>query len=455
MKQMPKISLILPSLNVVDYIEECLESTTSQSIDDIEIVCVDAGSSDGTREVLLKYAGADNRVRIIDSSKKSYGYQVNLGLQEAKGDYVGIVETDDFVETTMFEGLYSVAQNTDADVVKCEAFEEFDGNNKEERNIVRHYLSVRVPEGGVLLPQENPSPHIWDQNIWNGIYSREFLLKNNIIMNETPGAAFQDISFLQQVYNYAEKAVYLREPLYHYRFLREGSSTASDHVIRFIYQEFRFLLESGRIKKSHLKYVYARMVSAFLCEINKTLLSNGFNAGNIEAMHEMQWFFKQFDDNEEMLYDLPDLLSQRSRNQLTLCRDDFKIYVAAYRERYALAKAWFVGLKDKSAHRDIVLFGAGNYGESILRVLFLNHIWPVAMTDNNASLWGNTVNTYEVISPENAVRRYADCIYLVANKTHANEIAAQLLEMGVDKEHIVLFADAGLHEAITELPYCF
>ena len=75
---MPLVSIIMPSLNVVSYIEECLQSAINQTLKDIEIICIDAGSTDGTREVITKYLLTDKRIRLIDSAVKSYGYQVNL-----------------------------------------------------------------------------------------------------------------------------------------------------------------------------------------------------------------------------------------------------------------------------------------------------------------------------------------------------------------------------------------
>ena len=102
---MPKVSVIMPSLNVVQYIQECMESVVRQTLSDIEIICVDAGSTDGTLEILQEFAKKDQRMSIIVSDKKSYGYQMNLGLKAAKGEYIGIVETDDFIEPNMYEDL--------------------------------------------------------------------------------------------------------------------------------------------------------------------------------------------------------------------------------------------------------------------------------------------------------------------------------------------------------------
>ena len=86
-----KVSVILPSFNVREYIDECIVSVINQTLYDIEIICVDAGSTDGTLKVLQKYETRDSRIKVVVSDKKSYGYQMNLGIAAARGIYIGIV----------------------------------------------------------------------------------------------------------------------------------------------------------------------------------------------------------------------------------------------------------------------------------------------------------------------------------------------------------------------------
>lgn len=100
-----KISVIMPSLNVSKYIKQCLQSVLNQTLEDIEIICVDGGSTDGTLDIIQQYVKKDNRVKLIHSDIKSYGYQMNLGIKEASGDYIGIVETDDYIQSDMYRGM--------------------------------------------------------------------------------------------------------------------------------------------------------------------------------------------------------------------------------------------------------------------------------------------------------------------------------------------------------------
>ena len=115
-----KVSVIMPSLNVVNYIEDCIDSVINQNMKDIEIICVDAYSTDGTLEKLCDYQKADSRIIIIKSDVKSYGYQVNLGITAAKGEYIAIIETDDLIKEGMLSELYQKAKNNNLDYIKCE-----------------------------------------------------------------------------------------------------------------------------------------------------------------------------------------------------------------------------------------------------------------------------------------------------------------------------------------------
>ena len=107
---MPKISIIIPCYNVEKYIKQCLESVVNQTLKDIEIICINDGSTDSTLEILREYENRDNRIKVISKQNSGYGASMNIGLETAKGEYVGIVESDDYVELNIFQTLYNITE---------------------------------------------------------------------------------------------------------------------------------------------------------------------------------------------------------------------------------------------------------------------------------------------------------------------------------------------------------
>ena len=102
-QKMPKVSIIIPTYNVEDYLRECMESVVRQTLHDIEIICINDGSTDGSLKILQEYAQKDSRIVLVDKMNEGYGVGMNIGLDKATGEYVGIVEPDDFVPLSMYE----------------------------------------------------------------------------------------------------------------------------------------------------------------------------------------------------------------------------------------------------------------------------------------------------------------------------------------------------------------
>ena len=114
-----KLTVIVPICNVEDYVAECLESLCAQTLQDVEFLCIDDGSNDRSGEIADEYAKKDARFRVLHKANGGYGKTMNLGLREARGEYIGIVESDDFVNADTFEQLCETAAATGADIVKA------------------------------------------------------------------------------------------------------------------------------------------------------------------------------------------------------------------------------------------------------------------------------------------------------------------------------------------------
>lgn len=274
------ISVILPSYNVAPYIRECVESALNQTLENMELLCVDAQSEDGTLEILKEYEGrAQNGewpgkcMKLMLSEKKSYGYQVNLAMKEATRKYVAILETDDFVVPEMYEKLVKISENLKLDYVRGEYdFFTTEGDGSRKYRHVHHYAPVNE------LVTNTRSEHImtYDQNLWKGIYRREFLLENDVHLNESAGAAFQDIGFNMQVFSYAKRAFYVDESFYRYRRDRNESSIHSLNCFRFYVQELEFLHKIDPFcEKLYWPGIYERFACALCGEYHKAIKQIG------------------------------------------------------------------------------------------------------------------------------------------------------------------------------------
>ena len=211
---MAKVSIIIPIYNVEMYLVECMESVIHQTLKDIEIICINDGSTDGSLEILKSYAQKDDRIVLVDKENGGYGIAMNIGLEKATGEYIGIVEPDDFVKLDMYESLYQIAKDNDLDFVKAD-FYRFKRTDEDDMNMVYNRLSKNPEDyNKVFNPSEDTEAIRYIMNTWSGIYKKEFIEKHHIRHNETPGASFQDNGFWFQTFIFATRAMIVDKPYY-------------------------------------------------------------------------------------------------------------------------------------------------------------------------------------------------------------------------------------------------
>mgnify|MGYP002510275322 CR=1 FL=1 len=215
----PAVSVLVPIYNAEPYLRQCLEALVGQTLRELEIICINDGSTDGSAAIIDEYAARDGRIRVITKANSGYGDSMNRGLSEARGEYIGIVEPDDFPDLVMFEKLYSAAKKYDCDLVKCNHFIRT-GNRDSMVNNFRGF-----PCGTLLRPVENPSLICTIPAIWTALYRKEMLDREGIRFRPTPGAAFQDTSFTMRAWFAADTCTLLRRPLLHYRVDNPGASS--------------------------------------------------------------------------------------------------------------------------------------------------------------------------------------------------------------------------------------
>ena len=122
---MPKVSVIVPVYNVEEYLERCLDSLVNQTLKDIEIIIVNDGSTDGSKEIIQKYLNKYKNIVYLEKENGGLSSARNYGIPYAKGEYIGFVDSDDYVELTMYEKMYNKAIEEKSDMVECDFIWEY------------------------------------------------------------------------------------------------------------------------------------------------------------------------------------------------------------------------------------------------------------------------------------------------------------------------------------------
>ncbi len=426
------LSVIMPSLNMSQYIKECLESVLDQTLREIEILCIDAGSTDGTIEILKEYAAQDERIRVIKADKKSYGYQVNMGIAAARGEYIGIVETDDYIDKKMYQTLYSYAADGHPDYIKSGYIPFAYGKKKYECPIDRTYLD-EIDGKCINLNLERAKGCFDLNHIWSGIYRREFLLEKDIRLHESPGASYQDVSFSLLVGLLADTAVYVTDSWYHYRLDNSNSSVKSSAKWRCIIEEFQYLedeLAKRRKSSPEIKVaVWKEKLGGYYWNAMRLPPKE-----RVLFLREVREELSQFSTEQAWLAIADENDTYKERFMLLTDSDAMDNHIAEKKQ----AEVHFRKLLNRIFDGNrFVLVSAGRYGKEILQIQkMLGVRFIEAVADNNAERQGCKWEQYILLSVSEAARQYKDSQFIIANKRNVAELQKQLIDLSIPCDRI-------------------
>lgn len=281
------VSIIVPVYNVECYLEECMESIISQTMTDIEIICVNDGSTDSSPQILEKYALRDSRIKVLSQPNGGYGKAMNTGIKAASGKYIGIVEPDDYIVPDMYEKLFDAAEKNNCRIVKSD-FYRFTGSGDTLNTVYNRTARSEENYNRVIDPRTEKSCFRFIMNTWCGIYDREFILKNNIFHNETPGASFQDNGFYFKGFCCADRIMFIPYPLYMNRRDNPNSSVANRAKVYCGNEEYALIyryLEENPEKKRLFIDVY-QMKKLHTYKFNLKRIAPGFRFEYIQKFSE-------------------------------------------------------------------------------------------------------------------------------------------------------------------------
>lgn len=217
------VSVVVPMYNVAATLDQCLESIESQTLRELQIICMNDGSTDETAAIARAHAARDARIVVVDKANEGYGATMNRGIAAAEGEWVAIVEPDDYLDPAAFEQMVACAEavagesGREVDVVRCAYWRLFGEDGAETRAACPYLHRVKPASqpfaigDGVELLLHHPA-------IWAGVYRRSFLERRGIRFEEVPGSGWTDNPFLVwTLCGAGEGVAYVDEPLYFYR----------------------------------------------------------------------------------------------------------------------------------------------------------------------------------------------------------------------------------------------
>lgn len=271
------VSIIVPVCSNEKYLKECLKSLCAQTLKNIEIICINEYSNDKSFEILSSFEKKDSRIRLVSKINEGCGSALNIGLNLAEGEYIGIVEPSDFVDKKMFEKLYTLSKKYDADIVKSAYFKYFEKTKTdlEKKEKISFEKSFKIPNWFFRI-SECPSFFSFHPSIWSSIYKRTFLNNNSIRFVEARGFSFVDNPFQVETMLLAQKIAYTGSA-YYYRRQNLKSRT----------QEKLENAEYGKIQnRTAMPYSPSVDISDFVCLFDRA-----------DEMHEILSRYKNKDKN--------------------------------------------------------------------------------------------------------------------------------------------------------------
>ncbi len=223
----PKVSVVVPIYGVEKYLHQCVDSILAQTLKDIEIILVDDGSPDRCPEIVDEYAKKDNRIVAVHQPNGGYGKACNHGIRLARGEYIGLVESDDWIEPDMYEKLYNQITKFDADVCIASFYEYKSDSTFPDGSHNKKFMETidNTDNKKLFSILEHPFLYTVHESVWSKLYKSELI--KNIKFSEQKNASYQDGPFITEVFCKTDRLIAVHDFLYHYRVDNPTSSATN------------------------------------------------------------------------------------------------------------------------------------------------------------------------------------------------------------------------------------
>lgn len=293
-KERIKISIIVPVYNVEKYIKKCLDSLVNQTLKEIEVIVVNDGSPDQSQKIIDKYVKKyPNIIKSYTKENGGQGSARNFGLTKAKGEYIGYVDSDDFVELDMYEKMYNKAKEKDLDIVICGSY-----------NVDEISLNKEIDLDNITFEDKKTNAFFGRMAVWNKIYKRQLLEDSKAEFRSK--VWYEDLDFTVKALSYAKKIDYVNEPFYDY-LIRQGSTMNNSNVDRNleILLAFDQVIKDKKLKKYKDIIEYLAIDHIYISAIVRILIADASKNKKIENINKLiEYMNNNFSDfkNNEYLY---------------------------------------------------------------------------------------------------------------------------------------------------------
>lgn len=314
---MIKLSVIVPVYNVERHIRKCLESLANQTLDDIEIIVVDDGSTDLSKDIIKEYVENYNNVKYYKKENGGLSDARNYGMEHATGEYIAFLDADDYIDFKAYEKMYEKAKKENSDVVECNFYWVY--GKRKKKDIGKKY--------------ENKSEMLQTARVvaWNKIYKKELLEKTQI---EFPkGLQYEDVEFFYKLVPYIEKISFVKEPLIYYVQRKESLSNYQNEKVKDIFKVLDNVILFYKDKnlyekyKEELEYTYMRLL---LCSSFKRITKIKKENTRIELLNEtwvkLNTMFPNWKENQILNTNL----NLKKRYIKSVNRFTYKIYAKIF-----------------------------------------------------------------------------------------------------------------------------
>lgn len=223
-----KVSIIIPVYNVELYLEECLKSALNQTLDAIEIICINDGSTDNSSNILKIYSEKYNNIKVINQDNKGLSTTRNIGIKEARGEFIYFLDSDDYIELNTIEICYREAKKYNLDMITFDANVFWDKNIKsnewEKKYDRKEILSTDIVNGKEFYILSNKKG-VYYSPVWLYFYKKEFIDKNNLFFYE--GIVHEDEIYTSTALIKANSIKYINQKFFNRR-IRENSIMTSN-----------------------------------------------------------------------------------------------------------------------------------------------------------------------------------------------------------------------------------